>query len=69
MIVKSISIRFCAQSSVIRVVGPMRARCPDRATEVDRAPDRLPKDFRPPKDASLETIPGDHPGRVFHRAT
>ena len=45
------------------------ARCPDRATEVDRAPDRLPKDFRPPKDTSLETIPGDHPGRVFHRAT
>jgi hypothetical protein len=23
----------------------------------------------PPKDTSLETIPGDHAGRVFHRAT
>ena len=51
------------------VVGPLWTRCPDRATQVDRTPDRLPKDCRPPKDTSLDTNPGEHPGRVFYRAT
>jgi len=46
----------------------MRARCPDRATEVGWAPDRLSKDFCPPEDTSLETILGGHSSEYFHCA-
>jgi hypothetical protein len=50
-------------------VAPMRARRPDRETEAGRAPDRLSKDFCPPKDTSLEAILGGHPSEYLRRAT
>jgi hypothetical protein len=53
----------------VGVVGPARAKRPDRATEVEQAPDRLSKDFCPPKDTSLEPIVGGPPNESFFWAT